>query len=67
MPVDREQLIKAKISGPAVWNIAFKNQAGMQCEGQVDSCNRAFKEWGHWSELMLKFGRSQRQVLWILC
>ncbi len=36
MPEEKEQLIIAKISGPTVWNTAFKNQVGRQSEGQEE-------------------------------
>ena len=41
VPVDKEQLIMAKMSGPTVWNTAFKKQVGMQSERQVDDFESA--------------------------
>lgn len=62
MPVDKEQLIITKISGLTIWNTAFRNQVGMQSEGQVDDFESKTVRSKVKSKLKLKVDRSKNHV-----
>ncbi len=62
MPVDREQFIMAKISGPTVWNTAFKNQVVMQVvDFESATCQSSN------TQVNLKFTESRASVSYWQC